>query len=78
MRLINKCEKDTAEYVAADAALQEHYEKFGKFARRQRDVIYRVKVTTGIVTIQIHSTLTSYTAFSCNRVRELQRVWGAN
>ncbi|WP_315709995.1 DUF4060 family protein [Brenneria uluponensis] len=76
MRHIIRGNPTPPERKAAEAALQNHQQRYGNYARRKNSETYRVRVANKTYSVEVTNRDASYVATVMNHHRSLQKMCG--
>lgn len=74
MHLINRSKQSPVGRRACEAALAEHYQRFGEYGRQKHRTNYTVAVGGVKVTVEVVNRATSYVATAMIGVRKLRNL----
>ncbi|EMM0378106.1 DUF4060 family protein [Pluralibacter gergoviae] len=76
MHLINRSKQSPLGRRACEAALAEHYQRFGEYGRQKHRTNYTVAVDGVKVTVEVVNRSTSYVATAMTGARRLRSLAG--
>ena len=76
MQLINRSKQSPIGRRACEAALAEHYQRFGEYGRQKCRTNYTVAVDGEKITVEVVNRTTSYVATAMTGVRRLRSLAG--